>query len=505
MGLTFHYDGEGERLAVTIFKTQTAEEKFYQMTTEPVEKLIARLSLPTMVSMLVTAFYNLADTFFVRQLHNDSMVAAVGIVLPLMTLIQAVGFYHGHGSGNYISRAYGRQDFKDAEIMACAGFCYAILIGILIMSLGLLFRWSLATLLGARTQATLENTVKYMTFILIAAPFMTGEFVMNNQLRLQGNAMYAMVGLTSGAILNLILDPLLIYQKGDLIFSGRISVPFGFGMGVAGAALASCISQIVGFILLLLAIYRSDNVKIRLKNLTFDLYYVKNIMKGGLPSLARQGMGSVASACLNNAIGLYIPSGTMIDATQAAMTGVGRMIHFLFSALLGFGQGFQPVCGFNYGARKYNRVHDAFFYCIKTGTLVLSGVAFVIFIFAKPIANVVVGTSPEAMRIATFAFRAQLITLPFMAWVVLCNMMLQTMGITGRATVVAIAREGLAFIPVVFLLPLLTQQLGAGTLLGIQLSQSVADILAFLISLPLGLGVLKRLKGNEQMMNHDIL
>lgn len=485
-------------MAVSIFKTQTAEEKFYQMTNEPVEKLIARLSLPTMVSMLVTAFYNLADTFFVRQLHNDSMVAAVGIVLPLMTLIQAVGFYHGHGSGNYISRAYGRQDYKDAEIMACTGFCYAILIGAFIMVFGLLFRHSLASLLGAKTQATLDNTVKYMTFILIAAPFMTGELVLNNQLRFQGNALYAMVGLTSGAVLNIILDPILIYQKGEAIFSGHFSVPFGFGMGVAGAALASCISQIVGFLLLLLAVHRSDNVKIRLRNLTFDLYYVKNIMKGGLPSLARQGMGSVASACLNNAIGLYIPTGAMIDATQAAMTGVSRMIYFLFSALLGFGQGFQPVCGFNYGAKKYGRVYDAFFYCLKTGAIVLSGIAFVVFVFARPIANAVVGTSQEAMQIATFAFRAQLITLPLMAWVVLCNMMLQTIGITGRATVVAIAREGLAFIPVVFLLPLLTQQLGAGALLGIQLSQSTADLLAFIISLPIGIDILRKLRQRSE-------
>lgn len=180
------------------------------------------------------------------------------------------------------------------------------------------------------------------------------------------------------------------------------------------------------------------------------------------------------------------------------MTGVSRMIYFLFSALLGFGQGFQPVCGFNYGAKKYGRVYDAFFYCLKTGAIVLSGIAFVVFVFARPIANAVVGTSREAMQIATFAFRAQLITLPLMAWVVLCNMMLQTIGITGRATVVAIAREGLAFIPVVFLLPLLTQQLGAGALLGIQLSQSTADLLAFIISLSIGIDILRKLRRRSE-------
>ena len=180
------------------------------------------------------------------------------------------------------------------------------------------------------------------------------------------------------------------------------------------------------------------------------------------------------------------------------MTGVSRMIYFLFSALLGFGQGFQPVCGFNYGSKIYGRVYDTFFYCLKTGAIVLSGIAFVVFVFARPIANAVVGTSREAMQIATFAFRAQLITLPLMAWVVLCNMMLQTIGITGRATVVAIAREGLAFIPVVFLLPLLTQQLGAGALLGIQLSQSTADLLAFIISLSIGIDILRKLRRRSE-------
>ncbi len=470
------------------------EEKFLRMTTEPVEKLILKLAVPTIISTLVTSFYNLADTFFVRQLDNDSMVAAVGVVLPLMTVIQAVGFYHGHGSGNYISRAFGRRDYKDAEVMASTGFFYAFFIGLLLAVLGLCFRTPFARLLGAKTDATVENTVSYMTYILLAAPFMTGSLVMNNQLRLQGNAFFAMIGLTSGAIANLILDPLLIYAPGQVILSGSLTVPFGAGMGVAGAALATAISQALGFTLLLAGIYRSDNVKIRLKSFSPKLFYARSIFRGGLPSLARQGTASVASACLNHSIGIYIDSELMIDAAQAAMTGVNKVMHFFFSALLGFGQGFQPVCGFNYGAKKYDRVLKGFFFCLKwafLGLLFISGVGFA---FSGSITALVAGSSPEAARIALFTFRAQLITLPLISWVTLCNMALQNIGYTGRATLLALARQGLTFAPTVLLLPYIMSLLGREPLLGVELAQTVSDILAFLISLPIGLSMLRDLR-----------
>ena len=470
------------------------EEKFRHMTTDPVDKLILRLAVPTIISMLVTSFYNLADTFFVRQLDNDSMVAAVGVVLPLMTIIQAIGFYHGHGSGNYISRAFGRQDYKDAEIMASTGFFYAFFLGLLLSVLGLAFRFPFARLLGAKTEATLINTVSYMTYILFAAPFMTGSLVMNNQLRLQGNAFFSMIGLTSGAVLNLILDPLFIYTPGQLILSGRFAVPFGAGMGVAGAALATAISQLVGFCLLLIGVYRSDNVKIRLKSLSFKPYYARHIVQGGLPSLARQGMASVAAACLNHSIGLHLDSELLIDAAQAAMTGVNKVMTFFFSALLGFGQGFQPVCGFNYGAKKYDRVIEGFMFCLKWAILGLLLISAVGYALGGRITGLVAGSSPEAAEIAVFSFRAQLITLPLISWVTLCNMALQNIGYTARATLIALSRQGLTFAPTVLLLPLILSAFGQTPLLGLELAQPVADILSFLIALPIGISMLRDLR-----------
>lgn len=474
------------------------EAKALRMTTEPVDKLIRSLSVPTIISMLVTSFYNLADTFFVRQLEHDSMVAAVGIALPLMTIIQAIGFYHGHGSGNYISRAFGRQDFQDAATMASSAFVYAFLCGTAIGVLGLVFHENLILLLGAKTEATMLYSADYTRYILIATPFMMGAIVMNNQLRHQGNAFFAMIGLTFGAILNIVLDPLLIFQKGDAVLSGNITVPFGLGMGVAGAALATCISQIVSFCLLMVGVYRSDNVKIRLRSAVFKRYYVEQIARGGLPSLGRQGMASVASACLNHSIGLYLGADGLVDAAQAAMTGVSKIMNLLVSAMTGFGQGFQPVCGFNYGAKKYNRVLDAFIYSLKLGTWVLTAMAILGFTFSRQIANVAAGTSPEALEVAVFTLRTQLIVLPLMGWVTLCNMMLQNIGLTGRAFFLAALRQGFVYAPTVLVLPLLTRAVADSALLGLELTQTVTDFLSFIISLPIGIGVLREIKAKGQ-------
>lgn len=479
------------------FSRQSPESKFIRMTTEPVETLILKLAVPTMISMLVTAFYNLADTFFIRQLNSDSMVAAIGVVMPLMNMIQAIGFYHGHGSGNYISRAFGRQDLKDAEKMAATGFFCAVSFGLLLAALGLCFCRGLAGLLGAKTEETMLNTVRYMRYILLAAPIMMGSIVMNNQLRFQGNALFSMIGLTSGAVLNLLLDPILIFRAGDPIGLAGFHARFGAGMGVSGAALATAISQCVSFTVLAIGLQRSDNVKIRLKNFCPTAYYLKGIMQGGLPSLARQGIASISSASLNHSIGLFVTGAAMVDAAQAAMTGVNRIMMVLASLLIGFGQGFQPVCGFNYGAKKYDRVRQAFWFCVRLAALVLVGLSALGFIFAKPITNLVTGASPEASQIAVFAFRAQLVTLPLSSWIVLCNMMLQNIGATAKATMLAISRQGLAFIPMVLLLPLGMKAVGLSSILGIELAQPFADLISALIAIPIGTGELKKMSHPE--------
>ncbi len=482
----------------TLVSEDAKEAKILRMTTQPVERLILKLAFPTIISMLVTSFYNLADTFFIRQLNSDSMVAAVGVVLPLMNIIQAIGFYHGHGSGNYISRAFGRRDLGDAEKMAATGFFLAFFFGVLLALVGLSFRRHLAQLLGAKTEETIGNSIRYMQYILVAAPLMMGSIVLNNQLRFQGNAFFSMLGLTSGAVMNLILDPIMIVEKGQPICVPGLRASFGAGMGVAGAALATALSQGLSFTVLAIGLGRSDNIKIRIRNFCPTPEYLAKIMQGGLPSLARQGIASIATASLNHSVGLYLAGTGMIDAAQAAMTGVNRIMMLLASTLIGFGQGFQPVCGFNYGAGLYGRVRLAFRFCLKVAIVALIILAALGFIFAAPITNLVAGTSPEASRIAVVAFRAQLLTMPLHAWIVLCNMMLQNIGATAKATFLAVSRQGIAFIPVILLLPLLVQLLGAPALLGIETAQPVSDTISFLIAIPIGLSELRKMDIKER-------
>ena len=254
------------------------------MTESPVEPLICKMAVPTIISMLITSIYNMADTFFVGRL-GTSATGAVGVVFPLMALIQAVGFFFGQGSGNYISRQLGAQHREEAERMAATGFFSALCAGCVIMILGLLLRHPLAHLLGA-TDTILPYALDYMCIILIGAPYMTASLVLNNQLRLQGNAVYAMIGLVSGGVLNMALDPLFI---------------FTFGMGIRGAALATILSQLVGFCLLLTGVYVSGGIRIRLCLFSPSPARYADLARGGVPSLCRQGLASIAVTCLNTA------------------------------------------------------------------------------------------------------------------------------------------------------------------------------------------------------------
>ncbi len=437
------------------------EQKFIRMTTEPVGRLVCEMAVPTIISMMVTAIYNMADTFFVGQLQSNSATGAIGVAFSLMTVMQAIGFFFGQGSGNYISRQLGKHKTEDAEIMAASGAAYAFLAGIAVLALGQLFLVPLCRLLGA-TETILPYACDYLRFILIGAPYMIASFVLNNQLRFQGSALNGMIGIATGALVNIALDPLLI---------------FGFGMGVMGAAVATIVSQLLSFCLLLYGTMRPGNVPFRLKNIRFSGAIFVQICKGGFPSLLRQGLMSVATICLNRAAGVYG------DAAIAAMSVVSRAMGMAQSALIGFGQGFQPVCGFNYGARRFDRVKAAFAFCVRTATIGLVILAVIGFAFAPQIIAVF-RDDPEVVAFGTTAMRIQCVTFALGGLVMIGNMMTQTMGKTAQASVLAAARQGLFFIPSVLILP---RFLGP---LGVQLSQSVSDTLAFLLALPLVISVL---------------
>ena len=468
------------------------EAKFKMMTTQPVEKLILKLAVPTIISMLVTTFYNMADTFFVGKIGLGEVEAvqavmqtraqaAVGVVMSLMAIIQAFGFFFGHGSGNFVSRALGKHDIKSAERVASSGFWYSIIVGLVILILGQIFAKPLAQLLGAN-EDFLDYTVQYMRIILIGAPITMASLVLNNQIRFQGNATYAMLGISAGAVLNVGLDALFILY---------------WDMEVVGAALATIIGQVVSLVLLFVGTERSDCVKIRLKNVRFDKSTMGEICKGGLPSLGRQGLNSISTACLNNMADIYgavaYPGvATAATSAVAAMTVVGRIMMFAASTLIGFGQGFQPVCGFNYGAGLYNRVTKAFWFCVKVAVGFILVIAVPAFLFSENIVAIFRANDPIALEIGTKAMQWQIITFPVMSWVVMGNMMLQTMGRVVSATVLAIARNGLSFIPAVLVLPFIFG------LDGVLLAQPVADIIALIMAIPVTVKVLKELSKGDK-------
>lgn len=446
----------------------TPQEKFQWMTTAPLPGLIGRLAVPTIISMLITSIYNMADTYFVGNLGKSAQ-GAVGVVFSLMAIIQAIGFTFGNGSGNQVSRLLGQQRQEEAETVAATGFFVGVFAGVVLAVLGLLFLDPLVSVLGA-TETILPYARDYARYILIGAPWMVGSLVLNNLLRFEGNSSQAMVGITAGGILNMILDPIFI---------------FNFGMGVGGAALATIVSQAVSFFILLYHCGRNGSLPVRWKRLK-PSGRLLSIIKDGMPSFYRQGLASVASILLNWAAKPYG------DAAIAAMAIVSKVNMFSGSALIGFGQGFQPVCGFNYGARLYDRVRKAFWFCVKMGTAVLTVIAVVMFLLAPQVVYLFQKADPEVVELGTVALRWQMVTLPFVAYTVINNMMLQTVGESFRASVLSMARQGLFFIPTILILPQVFDFTGVMT------AQPLADFGAFLLAIPLSVSFLRKMARMEK-------
>lgn len=447
----------------------TAGERFAEMTNAPVPRLICNLAIPTIVSMLVTSVYNMADTFFVSQI-GTSASGAVGVAFSLMAIIQAIGFTLGSGSGNYISRLLGQKNEKHAAKVAATGFFTALGLGAILALLGLLFLEPLVYILGA-TDTIAPYAKAYIGYILIGAPYMAASFVLNNVLRYQGRAFFAMLGIGIGGVLNIVLDPIFI---------------FVLGLGTAGAAIATIISQFIGFCILYVYSGSDGNIKIRFKNFTPRWGVYKEILRGGLPSFYRQALASFSMILLNQNAGAYG------DAAIAAMAIVTKTFQFAISALIGFGQGFQPVCGFNYGAKLYDRVREAFWFCIKIAAIVMVAIAILGFTFSEEIITLFRRDDLEVIIIGSRALRFQCIAFPLSAWIIMTNMMLQTMGKGTQASIVAISRQGLFFMPAVLILPRLFG------ITGIQMSQPVADMFSFIVAVPLGIITLRELKIGQQ-------
>ncbi len=442
--------------------------QYDKMTKTPVSKLVVKLGIPTTISMLVTSFYNLADTAFVGQL-GTSASGAIGVSFGFMSIIQAFGFMYGQGAGSIISRMLGRKDAKSASKIASTSFFVAIITGIIISLLGFLFLEPMIYALGS-SDTIFPYAVDYLKYILIAAPFMMASFTLNNILRFEGKAAFAMIGLLTGAFLNIAGDPLLI---------------FVFDMGIGGAGLATAISQIVSFLILLsIFLMGKTETKISFKNITKKWRDLFDIVATGVPALIRQGFASVSTILLNSNARVYG------DAAVAAMSIVNRITMFVFSIGLGLSQGFQPVCGFNFGAGKYKRVRDSYRFTIICSEFMIAALATVVFILT-PTLITLFRDDVQVIEIGTFALRVQCAALLLHPVVVATNMMFQSIGQKILAAFTAILRNGLCFVPLIIILP---QKLG---LFGIQIAQSVADVLTFIILVPLAFYIYGKLKKLE--------
>lgn len=443
-------------------RAQQQDAKFVRMTTRPVGRLVTAMAVPSIVSMLVSGIYNLADTFFIGQIDTPS-VAALGIVFSYMVLIQSVAIFFGQGSGNYISRALGRREIADAEEMAAVGLISSVLTGAILAALSFLFMRPILDLLGS-TPTILPYATDYFSFILLGAPFIMGTFTLNNQMRHQGNALLSMIGIVSGAVLNIALDPILI---------------FGMGLGIRGAGMATAISQFIGFCIMLGMTGRRGTLPLHIRQFKPTWRRYHDIAAGGLPSLARQGLMSISAICLNQMASLHG------DAAIAAFSVVNRIAMLACAAMIGYGQGFQPVCGFNYGAGFFDRVRKAYWHSCSVATVYCTVLALLGWIFARPLVSLFRADDAEVVRIGSEVLRYQCYSFPLVGFITLANMYLQNIRRTIPAVIMASARQGIFFLPALFV----GHALWGFT--GVEIAQPLADAGAFLFAVPMVLVALR--------------
>ena len=450
------------------------QDQYYEMANAPISKIIPKLAVPTIISMLVTSIYNMADTFFVSQL-GTSASGAVGIIFSAMAIIQALAFMIGMGTGNFIARMIGAGNRKLAEELASIAFFTGFGVGLVIAVIGNANIGHLVRMLGS-TETIAPYAEAYASYIFVAAPFMICSFIMNNLLRFQGKALFAMVGITTGGVLNMVLDPIFI---------------FGLDMGTAGAALATGLSQFISFcILLFMCNSREECISIHPKKFKPTLAIYGEIIHGGLPSLGRQGIASIATIIMNT---MAQPYG---DAAIAAMSIVNRFMMFVGSAMIGFGQGYQPVCSYCFGARLYDRVKKACVYCVKVSTIFLLAVSVIGLIFSGNIIQMFRKDDLEVIRIGTLALRLQLLTMPLQGLVVMGgNMTPQSIGYGIRATIVSTARQGW------LLIPILLCTVPVFGVLGIQMAQPIADVGTFILAAVVTKGIFKDLDRKKAEMS----
>ena len=425
------------------------------MLTEPIGRLLFKKAAPTVLIQLITVIYNTADTYFVAKIDTNAS-AAVGVVFSLMAVIQAVGGSVGMGANSLISPMLGQKREEEASTVGTSAALMSIAAGVFISVLGLSLLQPLVRLIGARGDVV-PYASDYARYILIAAPFMTASFVLNSILRAEGQAVYSMIGMISGGILNLFVDPLLI---------------FGFDMGISGAALATMIGQMTSFTIMAVIFMRDRSiVRLRPRYIGRKPSVYLHIVRTGVPTLFRQGMASLSSALLN------IQAAPFGAAAVAAISIANKIYMLVRHIVIGIGQGFQPIAGYCYGAKRYSRVKKVFWSATASGTAICLSIAVAVFFFREPIMRWF-RNDPDVIRIGAQMLGFLCVTIPLMAFSTYVNQLYQSLGFAVGATILASCRQGIFFVPLVFLLP---YWFGLDGIVAVQAS---ADLLTFLVSIP---------------------
>ena len=469
-------------------------KQFIKMTQTPMAKLIIGLGIPTTLSMMVTSLYNLADMYFVSLLGNPYATSAASNLLALMSIIQAIGFTYGMGSGSIVSRLLGKRDREGADKVASSSLFIAVISGLLITLLGFIFFEPLLKLMGSVNVNTLEHSKIYGSYVLIGAPIMCMSFVLNNILRAEGKALLSMVGLVTGAVVNVVLDPILI---------------FAANMGIEGAAIATLFSQILSFaILIFMFLSGKTIVRMRIRAISRQFSVYKDVITTGFPSFCRQILSSLCSVFLNNAAytcGVDVYGITMTDGivvfdggveAQTALGVVQKVFMLAFSLSLGIGQGYQPVLGYNYSAKRFDRVKSAYLFTLGFSTTVMLVFATVCFIFASNLMGAF-SLSDTAKEIGTLSLRLQCLCMPLLPLNFMAGITYQSVGSKAIAALLSISRQGLFYIPAVLILPELF------SLLGVQCCQSVSDFLSFFFAMPFTFMFFKTIKKEQEKLETE--
>ncbi len=440
------------------------------MLSEPIHKIIPKMAIPTIVAFLINSVYSLADTYFVSSLGTNA-TAAVSVNSSLDQLIMMCGSMLALGANSYIARLLGEGDDKKASRVLSTSFFTALGIGLLLTVFGSIFITPMVRLLGA-TPTCEKYSVEYAAYVLLAAPFMASSFVMNQCLRSEGSATLSMIGMGFGGVLNCILDPIFI---------------FGLDMGVAGASLATAISKLVSFVILIFPyITRRSMLHLSLRNFRPSKDIVYEVVTVGSSSMFRSGLAVVASIMLNDL------AGNISDSVLAGIGVCTKIMMFPFSIILGFGSGFQPVAGFNWGAKRYDRVRKSYGFSSAVALIGSITMGIILAVFADWLIVKFAGTDMEMRRIGALCIRLQCISLPIHAWVAVVNMLCNSLGNAGGAFLLATSRQGSCFIPILY--PM-AHFLGA---VGVAAAQAAADVLTLLLAVPIMIYVIKKIKRVEK-------